>query len=144
MGLHWKSRGGVVSGTFRNMSESLEQASLKFEKIYYCDLTKKVTIDRAAQNFIDDSFIWDVLVLCPGSMQPLGKFGDCDIDEWSRGVEANFTGPLRFLHKSMTVRNMQNTQPTVIFLLVVEQTHLPKTFHRIPPQKSLLSRPLSC
>ena len=48
-------------------------------------------------------------------MQPLGKFGDCDIDEWSRGVEANFTGPLRFLHKSMTVRNMQNTQPTVIF-----------------------------
>lgn len=38
---------------------------------------------------------WDLLVVCYGTLEPIGMFWEVDADEWERGFEGNLFLPLR-------------------------------------------------
>ena len=51
--------------------------------------------------------------MCPATMEPIGKFEDCDIDEWIKSFEVNFTNQMVLLHGLLRSRNTEESK--VIF-----------------------------
>lgn len=41
---------------------------------------------------------WDLLIICTGMLEPIGRFPEVDILQWADGVEVNGLLPLRVLH----------------------------------------------
>jgi NAD(P)-dependent dehydrogenase (short-subunit alcohol dehydrogenase family) len=58
---------------------------------------------------------WDNLVIATGSQEPIGKFIDCNIDEWSNSINVNFVSQLRFIRGLLANRNNIDTfSPSVL------------------------------
>jgi NAD(P)-dependent dehydrogenase (short-subunit alcohol dehydrogenase family) len=49
-------------------------------------------------------------------LEPVGAFADCDIAEWQKSVEVNFTRQVQFVHELLPSRNRQGEHsPVVLF-----------------------------
>ncbi len=59
-----------------------------------CDMTNPVHMVNAVDNFEP----WDVLILCPGTMEPIGEFMSANPFEFKPSVMANAIGPLMFFN----------------------------------------------
>lgn len=61
--------------------------------------------------------MWDALVLCAGTLAPIGRFQNCDFDDWSNSIESNFTGQMRILHELLPSRKRGSGKelPLVLF-----------------------------
>jgi NAD(P)-dependent dehydrogenase (short-subunit alcohol dehydrogenase family) len=112
---HWASSGINVIGSYRTMSDDLLLSESIFERLAYCDFTNKDSISSFIKNITSLDFKWDVLVVCPGTMNPIGPFSNCNIDEWERGIAVNLVAPLRILHGLLGNRNKSKLLPLVIF-----------------------------
>lgn len=94
------AQGARVQGTYRNnkpdaylISEGSpfpNSASVFFRQV---DMTVWAQINEAADAFEP----WDLLIVCAGTMEPIGKFMDCDGFAFDNAVRINALGPLRFL-----------------------------------------------
>ena len=113
LGLCWALRGHEVYGTYRKRSEKLAMESGYFKGLYCCDLKDLESIDFCTSRLRDEIGSWDAMLLCPGTMEPIGRFDKCDFDQWTDGVSVNLTAPLRFLQKCLCFRSQY--MPTVIF-----------------------------
>jgi NAD(P)-dependent dehydrogenase (short-subunit alcohol dehydrogenase family) len=94
------------------MSDKVRELRKHGLKIYKCDLKKNesmVTFTRKVNN-------WDVLLFCPGTMEPIGLFDTVPFSHWKRSVEANFTSQMQVLHNLLSKRNRKfSNGPVVIF-----------------------------
>lgn len=112
----WKEKGWDVTGTYRTFSPDVEalQKELKTPLIS-CDLSDIASTEKAAQTL--SSSPWDILVLAPGTLEPVGDFKEVDFDQWEQGILVNLLRPLRFLHRLLPARNLSTalSQPAVLF-----------------------------
>lgn len=112
----WKTQGFTLSGTSRQMPEKLKQARDLFAHLLPCDLTDARSIDACTKSFAQQKTAWDVLVFCPGTLEPIERFDRCDMDAWEKGLQVNFTGQLRLLHGLLALRNRAGGElPLVLF-----------------------------
>lgn len=112
---HWMSSGLDVIGSYRVMSDELSLTAGLFKNLFHCDFSDKDSISAFAQKIKNQDIQWDVLVICPGTMNPIGLFSDCNIDEWEMGVSINLLSPLRVLHSLLWARRKSKLLPLVVF-----------------------------
>lgn len=84
--------------------------------IVHCDLADKGSIQKACSQFRKDNVPWDVLMICPATMEPIMPFLQCDFDEWERSVNLNFTQQMRFAHALLPERRQDGPQLPIVIM----------------------------
>lgn len=112
---YWESSGVEVIGSYRTMSDALLLSKKLFKKLFHCDFADKKSIDSFAHEVAAQGIEWDVLVICPGTMNPIGPFSNCSIDEWEMGISINLLSPLRIVHGLLRSKRKSKLSPLVIF-----------------------------
>jgi len=114
---NWLKKGWQVSGTYRNAFEGIEALRSNLTCLLPVNLNDSDAIDSVCAEVTKATKVWDVLVLAPGLLEPIGPFLDCDFDAWANSIAINFTQQLRFVHRLMPHRNPDalDSGPTVIF-----------------------------
>lgn len=104
----WLKEGYEVHGTYRTKSKKLvDQKNLH---LYHCDLSKKESI----KNIIKEIDVtWDILVLAPGHLEPIGNFDQIDFDAWEKSIQINLLAQLHIVHGLLPKRSKM--RPTVLF-----------------------------
>ena len=59
-------------------------------------------MDSFASAVRETGFMWDVLIICPGTMAPVGNFSEVPFDSWEENVRVNLLGTMRFIHLCLT------------------------------------------
>lgn len=112
---HWLAKGWQVSGTFRTSSPCVDALRRRGVELISCDVADMAQVNRAAEELRRKCPAWDVVVMCPGRLDPVGPFSDCSPDEWEASVRANFLGPMRLLHALLSARRRGDTlEPCVL------------------------------
>ena len=92
------SQGARVYGTYRRVSNSLKKLEVKGAGLFYCDFTDRSSVQSLVNQIVTDRLAWNELIVCPGTLEPIGRFHECDFYEWERSIEANLLGPLHAIH----------------------------------------------
>lgn len=115
IGRHFVSKGMEVFGTYRSRSSELETFSEKLSGMFECNFSSKDSVDKCITALIQRKITWDFLIICPGTMNPIGRFDRCNIDEWEEGLRVNLTMPLRMFHGLYLLRKNSQLLPLVVF-----------------------------
>ena len=70
-------------------------------KVCKCDLNN----DKSMANFARTINNWDVLLFCPGTMEPIGPFDKVSFLKWKRSIETNFISQMCLLRNLLAKRN---------------------------------------
>jgi len=109
----WKSLGWDIAGTYRTASPIVDDLQQNHKiRMVHCDLLNKESVQKTCSDLKILSSKWDVLVLAPGTMDPIGNFESIAFDQWEKNIEANFLSPLRILHSLLPIRG---ANPSVLF-----------------------------
>lgn len=112
----WVERGWSVAGTYRRKSGQVRILQKMGARFFPCDLSRKNSVQNACQRLKKEVGSWDVLVLCPGTQEPVGAFERCDFDKWEHSVRVNFLSQLRLLHSLLRFRSRRSRLgPCVLF-----------------------------
>lgn len=111
---HWLARGWAVAGTYRTPAAAVDELRAAGALVVPCDLADRASVDAACARLRDECGPWDALVLCPGTLDPVGPFAECDFGAWEDSLRVNLTAPLRALHGLLPARNA-GAGPTVLF-----------------------------
>lgn len=112
----WLDRGWNVYGTYRTPSKSVDELCNKGVRLIACDLSDSVSISDTCSNLRTLCPQWDILVLCPGTQEPIGPFTECSFDEWEESLRVNFTSQMSIIHELLPARRV-NAAPQPIVLL---------------------------
>lgn len=116
MAKRWVSRGWQIIGTYRTETSSTKCLPNIGVKLIKLDLSDDESIKSACKKIQEMFFQWDVLVLCPGTQDPVGSFDSVDFDEWAISVRINFVNQLRIVRELLPKRNRKNELgPCVLF-----------------------------
>ncbi|MDD5109276.1 MAG: SDR family oxidoreductase [Candidatus Omnitrophica bacterium] len=116
MALRWATAGWKVFGTYRTYSAILPKLTRRNVKLVPCDLASVTAINKSVSDLKSLCGKWDVLVLCPGSQDPIGPFMHADFEEWEASVKVNFTSQVRIVRALLPLRNIPNrVNPCVLF-----------------------------
>lgn len=96
----WKAKGWDIYGTYRIWNKRL----MSLDHLVWCDLADTATVTDAC-NLLKNVKDWDVLVMCPGTQEPVGLFKNCNFDEWAESIRINFTNQMRIVHELLPTRN---------------------------------------
>jgi NAD(P)-dependent dehydrogenase (short-subunit alcohol dehydrogenase family) len=116
LGRRWLARGWNVLGTYRTGSAQVEELARLGMPLVRCDLSEAASVHEACLRLRGLCPNWDVLVLCPGGLEPVGPFAKCDFAEWEQSVRVNFTGQLQVVHGLLPARRRSAPAgPCVLF-----------------------------
>lgn len=116
LSLRWKSAGWYVCGTYRNKTKSVEKLIVSGIRLFPCDLSDVESIKIACNKLRASNGKWDILVLCPGSQDPVERFMDSDFNEWEKSININFTSQMRIVRELLPFRNKRKGMwPCVLF-----------------------------
>ena len=111
----WVKAGWQVFGTYRTQSRQVEELKKMGVKLVYCDIADITSIQDATHILRTICSRWDVLVMCPGTQNPIGPFMKVNINDWDESVRVNFTGVMRFIHDMLPTRRLNsNPEPCVL------------------------------
>jgi NAD(P)-dependent dehydrogenase (short-subunit alcohol dehydrogenase family) len=111
----WIARGCAVFGTYRSPSPVIEQLRASLT-LCHCNLADSASVAAAARELAEAAQEWDTLVLCPGTLDPVGAFVESSFDAWEESQRVNLTAPLRLVHDLLPMRNRAAEHgPCVLF-----------------------------
>lgn len=113
---HWRAAGHPVVGTYRTASAAVDALEHAGISLVPCDLSDTASVRAASAALIRSAPAWDVLVLAPGALEPVGRFLDCDFEEWAASLTVNLTNQLRLIHALLPARS-RGTAPGPLVLL---------------------------
>lgn len=103
LAVRYLAKGWEVWGTYRNPAALPElPRRMRLER---CDVSSNDSISAAVTAFEAAGLRWDVIVVGPGTEEPIGNFWECDADAWETGIRVNALGPLRMLRQLYPLRN---------------------------------------
>ena len=109
MSRRWLDRGWNVFGTYRTRSQTVDELETHGVKLVYCDLSDPISVRDACSSLRTLCSAWDTLVMCPGTLDPVGAFVECNFDEWEASVRVNFTRPMHIIHELLLSRRVNST-----------------------------------
>jgi len=117
MARRWLREGWHVSGTYRTETDQTRSLESDGLNAVHCDLSSPDSIAAACETLRNLCPEWDVLVLCPGTQEPIGDFNETSFEEWSESIQVNFTSQLGIVHGLLpTIRDVSDdTPPCVLF-----------------------------
>jgi len=107
----YKEDGWNVYGTFRKTHVPTNYYA---DLDICCDLSSEESIENCVEKFINSNLVWDLIIYAAGTMEPIGKFFEVTVKEWSNSFYVNFIGPIHFLHEIWSLRT-NKTKPSVVF-----------------------------
>ena len=113
----WLNNGWNVLGTYRTESDETNLLRTAGVKIFHCELEDKVSIQAASAALIQTGLTWDALVMCPGSLEPVGPFSESSIDMWESSFQINFLSQVRLVHQLLPSRNLANPSGACVIFL---------------------------
>jgi NAD(P)-dependent dehydrogenase (short-subunit alcohol dehydrogenase family) len=116
MSLRWLARGWNILGSYRTMSHVVDDLKSSGIKLIHCDLSDLKSIHNACSSLRTLCSQWDVLVLCPGTQDPVGTFTECNFDEWEKSVRVNFTNQMRIIHELLPSRRINSALGPCVLL----------------------------
>jgi len=116
MSHRWKARGWNVIGTYRTESDLTKGLQRDGVKLIQCDLSNSRSVQEACVNLQALCPQWDILVLCPGHLDPIGNFIHSQFDSWEESTKINFTNQIRIVHQLLPGRRTSSPHgPYVLF-----------------------------
>lgn len=112
LALKWAKQGNNVVGTYRTKNDKVDSLNHSNVRMYKCDLSNSNSIEIFTANIQK----WDVLVICPGTMEPVGGFDGVVFSDWKKSIGVNFISQLETLHRLLPKRSSNLKHgPVVIF-----------------------------
>lgn len=117
MASRWLGRGWNVMGTYRTRSSELDRLESTGLESVFCDVSSAESVASACAELRRRSPQWDVLVVCPGTQEPIGLFADTSFEDWEASIDLNFTSHLRTVHELLPHRalDQKSVEPCVLF-----------------------------
>lgn len=116
LALIYHERGHRVIGTHRS-TDGLDPLERQSDiSLIPCDISDPASVREAVKTYARFSAPWDVFISAVGQLSPIGRFFDCDIEEWAASVALNSTYQLRLLHALYPYRQ-QSGSLKVAFLV---------------------------
>jgi NAD(P)-dependent dehydrogenase (short-subunit alcohol dehydrogenase family) len=113
----WLARDWHVWGTYRTHSSAVNELQRQGAQLLACDLTDRVSVQEACHELRTTCNVWDTLVLCPGLLEPVGPFEECDFDAWESSLSVNLVNQLRIVRELLPTRRRDGIDsPTVLFM----------------------------
>lgn len=97
-------QGYTVMGTYRHKDSVKSLWAKRDILLLKCDIGRKFSVNECTGKYKKLSKPWDIFISCVGSMEPIGKFFECDFNRWEQSVIVNSTAQLRFLHEIFPLR----------------------------------------
>ncbi len=114
----WRSKGWNVSGTYRTPSPLVDKLTTQHGvHCYPCDLTNVQSVVNTCDAIIENYSSWDVMILAPGNLEPIGNFDTVDFDHWEESMQVNLLQQLRIVHRLLPKRafSSDDLDPVVLF-----------------------------
>jgi len=125
----WLQKGYCVFGTYRTKSIAVDSLIAKGATLLYADLSKTDIVEEACVNLKKSCPKWDILVMCPGTEEPVGLFIEDDFTEWERSIKINFTNQMRIVHNLLSARQADSILgPSVILFAGGGANNAPKHY----------------
>ena len=102
---HWLTRDWKIFGTYRTRSQAVNDLAAHGVSLVHCDLSDSQSVNDACSQLRKLCPNWNVLALCPGMLDPIGAFADCNFPEWEESVKVNFTSQMRIIHELLPTRH---------------------------------------
>jgi NAD(P)-dependent dehydrogenase (short-subunit alcohol dehydrogenase family) len=115
LSMRWKSRNWQVAGTFRNASQNVVDLKTSGVSMVKCDLMDPSEVAEATRQLVHLIKEWDVLALCPGTLEPVGPFSDIAFSDWAASIQVNLVAPLRMIHALLPHRSVEASPTVVLF-----------------------------
>ena len=110
LALSWAAAGHRVTGSYRSLSQEDRERLSKKLMLLPLDLASSPSIADFARQAPE----WDVLVICPGTMEPIGPLAEVDIEAWRHSVSVNFLAQVELVQRLLPRRRAAGS-PSVIF-----------------------------
>lgn len=95
-----------IVGTTRNSSLTLTRPGI--DAVYFCDFSSENSINICVDEIVKaekDSKL--ICIFSIGTLEPIGKFGEVDFNNWLNGIQINGLGPLCFIHNLLSKRKSE-------------------------------------
>ncbi len=103
----WLRQGWAVWGTYRTASQETARLQAAGATLVPCDTADRDSVNTACAELQRLCPAWDVLVVAPGTTEPVGLFVDVDFEDWARSIEVNFTSQMRLTHHLLGSRRTE-------------------------------------
>ena len=107
---HLSSKQHDIIGTYNNFRPELKSCKSIFLNLI--DDESKLHFVKKIQSL---NIMWDNLIVCPGTMKPIGDFKKINFNEWKKSFDLNFFSQLEILQMLLPLSNTKNNIPSVIF-----------------------------
>jgi NAD(P)-dependent dehydrogenase (short-subunit alcohol dehydrogenase family) len=107
--------GAAVIGTFRNPSGVRNLPQALGIRLLPCDAASPESIAATVQEYRALGRPWDLFISCVGTLEPIGRFFDCDFSAWEKSVLVNSTAQLRMLHHLYPYRRKEHVCQVAFF-----------------------------
>lgn len=115
LAMHWQAKGWKVAGTYRTPSAKTADLEAAGIALVPCDLDEPSSVTTACARLVELAAPWDALVICPGTLEPLGDFAACAFEDWSISIQRNFLSQMQCIHALLPSRRRDGPNcPTVI------------------------------
>lgn len=102
----WLNKGWKIFGTYRTEDQMINELKNLGAVMVHCDLANSLSINNACRKLKKVYSAWDVLVICPASLEPVGLFAEVVIKEWEDSIRLNFTNQMNFIHQLLPSRRI--------------------------------------
>jgi len=113
---HWLESGFQVAGTFRNKSSDTIKLKNKNVNLFQLDLLSHDSIQEFIENYRTSKLTWDYLIMCPGTMMPIGSFENSNFRNWKKSFDVNLISPLEIVHGLLPYGSKAETRPLITFI----------------------------
>lgn len=112
----WLKAGWKVSGTYRTKNPRVSELENLGAVLTCCNLDDLSSINSVCQELKKTCPAWDVLVVCPASLEPIGLFIDLAVEDWADSLSLNFISQMRVVHQLLPSRRTKSSLgPCVLF-----------------------------
>ena len=113
---HWLKQKYEIYGTFRKENLNTAQLVRLGAKLHCLDLDSEASKESFSALVSENKFSWDFLIICPGTMVPIGKFSEVNFENWKSSFDVNFFGPMWVTQKLLPFRNRSLLGPLLTFV----------------------------
>jgi NAD(P)-dependent dehydrogenase (short-subunit alcohol dehydrogenase family) len=110
LALAWAAAGHRVTGSYRTLSQEDRRRLSKNLTLLPLDLADP----RSLLDFAARAPSWDALIVCPGTMEPIGALAELDIAAWRHSIGVNFLSQIELVQRLLPKRSSAGA-PSVIF-----------------------------
>ena len=112
----WLKRGWKITGSYRKKYPQVRELERAGARLVYCDLCGIASLRRAAAKIKKLCRAWDVLVMAPASLNPVGPFIKVDFKDWENSLRLNFINQFFLIQRLLAFRNKNSSAGPCVLL----------------------------